>query len=150
MAEYRFQESAVIPAPPARVYGIVADYHLGHPHILPMEFHDLVVEKGGVGEGTEIRFQATLFGRTATLRAVITEPEPGRVLVESYPATGDVTTFTADPAEGGRATRMTISTVMRGRGGVAGLIERLLLPRVLRRVYVEELKRLAEVAAEQG
>ena len=60
-----------------------------------------------------------------------------------------MTTFTADPTDGGRATRMTISTVMRKRGGVAGLIERLLLPRVLRRVYVEELKLLAEVAAEQ-
>jgi hypothetical protein len=150
VADYRFEESAVLPAPPAKVYGIVADYHAGHPRILPKQFHDLVVEQGGVGEGTAIRFQATLFGRTETLRAEITEPEPGRVLVESYPETGNVTTFTADPAEGGRATRMTISTVMRGRGGVAGVIERLLLPRILRSVYAEELKRLAAVAAERG
>ena len=147
MAEYSFEQSAVIDAPPERVYGIVADYRNGHPRILPKQFHDLVVEQGGVGEGTVIRFQATLMGRTETLRGTVTEPEPGRVLVERYPDTGNVTTFTADPVDGGRATRMTISTVMQARGGVLGALERFLLPRVLRPIYVEELKRLAEVAA---
>lgn len=149
MAEYRIERSAVIEAPPERVYGIVADYRDGHPRILPKQFHDLVVEQGGVGEGAVIRFQATLVGRTATLRASITEPEPGRVLVESYPETGNVTTFTADPLDGGRATRMTISTVMQGKGGVLGAIERFLVTRALRPIYVEELERLAKVATER-
>jgi len=148
VAEYRIEESAAIAAPPARVYGIVADYHAGHPRILPRQFHDLVVEKGGVGEGTVIRFQVTVLGRTATLRGHVTEPEPGRVLVESYPENGNVTTFIADPLEGGRATRMTISTVMRGRGGILGAVERWLFTRTLRPIYVEELGLLANVAAE--
>jgi hypothetical protein len=150
VTEYRIEESAEIAAAPARVYGIVADYHAGHPRILPRAFHGLVVEKGGVGEGTIIRFQATVLGRTATLRAIVTEPEPGRVLVESYPENGNVTTFIADPIEGGRATRMTISTVMQGRGGILGAIERWLMRRTLRPIYREELRLLARVAAEQG
>lgn len=150
MAEYRIEESAEIAAAPARVYGIVADYHAGHPRILPRAFHGLVVERGGVGDGTVIRFQMTVLGRTATLRGVVTEPEPGRVLVESYPENGNVTTFTVDPIDAGRATRMTISTVMQGRGGLPGAIERWLITRTLRPIYREELRLLAKVAAEQG
>jgi hypothetical protein len=150
VAEYRIEESAKIAAPPARVYGIVADYHAGHPRILPRAFHDLVVEKGGVGDGTVIRFQVTVLGRTATLRGVVTEPEPGRVLVESYPENGNVTTFIIDPIDGGRATRMTISTIMQGRGGILGAIERWGFTRTLRPIYREELALLAKVAAEQG
>ena len=148
MAEFRIEESADIAAPPARVYAIVADYHAGHPRILPKQFHDLVVEQGGVGEGTVIRFLVTVLGRTETLRGVVTEPEPGRVLVESYPRNGNVTTFIADPLEGGRATRMTISTVMQGKNGIAGVVERWLLTRALRPIYREELGLLAKVAGQ--
>jgi polyketide cyclase/dehydrase/lipid transport protein len=149
VAAYTIEESAVIPAPPERVYGIVADYRGGHPRILPKQMHDLVVEQGGVGDGTVIRFQMTVLGGTHTLRAVITEPEPGRVLVERYPETGNVTTFIADPLDGGRATRMTISTVMRAKG-VRGAVERLLLQRILPPIYREELGLLAKVAAERS
>jgi Polyketide cyclase / dehydrase and lipid transport len=147
MADFRFERSADIAAPPQRVYGIVADYHSGHPRILPKQFHGMVVENGGIGDGTIVRFQVTLFARTQTLRARVTEPEPGRVLVEAY-QNGTVTTFTADPLHDGRATRMTITTVMPSRGGVLGAIERFVVPRVLRPIYADELTRLDAAATE--
>ncbi len=127
------------------MYGIVADYRGGHPRILRKQFHDMVVERGGIGDGTIVRFQVTLFARTQTLRAHVTEPEPGRVLVEAY-QNGTVTTFTADPLQDGGATRMTIATVMQSRGGMLGAIERFLVPRVLRRIYADELTRLEAAA----
>jgi hypothetical protein len=148
MAEYRVEASAIIDAPVERVYGIVADYRGGHPRILPPKyFTGLEVERGGVGAGTVIRFGMKVLGQTRTLRAVVSEPEPGRVLVESDPAGALVTTFTADPVVGGR-TRMTISTVGRTQPGIAGWIERWITARILPRIYRDELALLARVAAE--
>jgi hypothetical protein len=43
----------------------------------------MVGEHGGIGAGTIIRFQMSIFGRKQTVRAAITEPEPGCVLVET-------------------------------------------------------------------
>lgn len=75
--------SALIPARRERVYNILANYREGHPRILPKQFSNLVVEQGGLGAGTVIRFQMSVFGRKQTFRAEISEPEPGRVLVET-------------------------------------------------------------------
>ena len=80
---YRVSVSARIPAPSGRIYGIIADYRNGHPHILPPAFSNLEVEQGGVGAGTIIRFNVRALGRTQLFRSVVTEPEPGRVLVET-------------------------------------------------------------------
>ena len=75
--------SAVIPARRERVYSLISNYRDGHPRILPKQFSNLIVEQGGTGAGTVIRFQMSVFGMKRTFRAVITEPEPGRVLVET-------------------------------------------------------------------
>jgi len=118
MKSYQVTESALINAPAKLVYNIIADYHNGHPYILPKPyFLNLEVEQGGVGEGTVIRFQMQVLGKTETFRAVVTEPEPGRVLVESNLLQGSVTTFTVDPVEGGRYAQVTFSTELPSRGG---------------------------------
>ena len=44
---------------------------------------------------------------------------------------------------------MQISTTWDGAGGVGGLFERMLAPRVLRATYAEELKRLDAYARER-
>lgn len=81
MTEIRVAASAVMPAAPAVVYGILADYRAEHPGILPPEyFHDLTVEQGGVGAGTVIRLRMGGFGGRGTLRGRVEEPEPGRIL----------------------------------------------------------------------
>src|SRR5262245_57677012 len=111
--------SAVIDAPSAKLYAIVADYHKGHPSILPPVFSDLRVEQGGVGAGTVIRFKTTAMGTTREWHGVVSEPQPGRVLVEAYD-TGEVTIFTFEPLDEGR-TRVTFTTEW-SKGGLKGWV----------------------------
>jgi hypothetical protein len=139
MAEIHVTASAVIPAPPSIVYGLIADYRRGHPSILPPEyFQNLQVHAGGIGAGTRITFQMRVLGQTHHFFARISEPEPGRRLVERYPETGMVTTFKVDPEGAGKRSRVTITTAYT-KAGLAGWFERLVAPRFLRTVYAAEL-----------
>ena len=155
MKSYRVTESSIIDAPAELVYQTLADYRKGHPSILPKPyFLSLEVEQGGFGAGTIINFQMKVLGQTQSFRAAITEPEPGRVLVETNLEGGTVvTTFVVEPLDGKR-TEVTIDTEGATRqGGVSGSIERLLTRMVLPRIYKEELTNLARVcegAADAG
>lgn len=150
MVQIRASASAYVPAPPPPVYAILADYREGHPHILPERyFSDLVVEQGGVGAGTRIRFRMHVLGRARTMRAEVSEPEPGRILEEKDPDTGAVTTFTVEPATGGEGAMVTIETRWQG-AGIRGLVERWTAPPLLRRIYAEQLQLLAERARQAG
>jgi Polyketide cyclase / dehydrase and lipid transport len=140
--------AVVVPAPPERVYAVIADYKNGHPRILPKQFSALIVEDGGFGAGTIIRFQMSVFGKKQTFRAAITEPQPGRVLVETdLDANDAVTTFTVDPGPDPGTSHVTITTDLAVRSGIAGGIERFLSTRLLRPMYVRELELLATQAA---
>ncbi len=146
--------AARIHAAPERVYAVIADYRNGHPRIVPAEFSGLTVERGGSGAGTIIRFQMRVFGRTQTFRAAVTEPEPGRVLVEAdLDANGAVTTFTVNPGRDRGETDVTISTEVPVRAGLLGAVQRFLTTRYLRPIYVRELALLAacvEQASDSG
>ena len=145
MSEFRVEASALVPAPPPVVYGILADYRVGHPGILPPEyFRDFVVEQGGRGAGTVIRFRMVGMGTSRTTRGRVEESEPGRVLTERY-ETGAVTAFTVDPE--GAGSRVTFTTVW-SASGLRGLVEGVMAPPFLRRVYARELANLARAAAE--
>ena len=147
MATHRFSASALIHAPAQDLYAIIADYHHGHPQILPKPpFVSLAVEEGGIGAGTVIRVHMRVLGRLQMFRSVITEPEPGRVLVETND-NGYVTTFTVEPRADGQHAYVTIATEIPGRAGVLGALERWFVTRLLRPVYVKELAQLAAVAA---
>jgi hypothetical protein len=139
--------SAIIPARRERVYSLIANYHDGHPRIIPKQFSNLTVEQGGVGAGTIIRFQMSILGRKQTFRAAITEPEPGRVLVETdLDSSGAVTTFTVDPGTAPADSLVTISTELPVRSGFLGRVERVLATLLLRPIYLKELQNLARVA----
>ncbi len=90
----RCSAERVIDAPADVVYRCLADYTQHHRPgaFLPPAFSNQEVLSGGVGDGTVIRVSVSLAGRTNTMTAHISEPEPGRVLVED--ATGVRTTFT--------------------------------------------------------
>ncbi len=136
----RFSAERIVDAPAGVVYHLISDYREHHrpEGFLPPVFTDLVVERGGVGAGTVVRFTSKLGGRSQTLTASIAEPEPGRVLVETSP--GLETTFTVEPADDQRA-RVRFDTVIEA-GGLTGLMVRLLAPGMLRPVYADELERL--------
>jgi uncharacterized protein YndB with AHSA1/START domain len=136
----------VIDAPARRVYTYIADFRHHHPRFLPSAFSDLEVETGGVGAGTVHRFRMTLGGRTTDYRVRVGEPQPGRVLIESDPARRMLTTFTVDPEPDG-TTFVRIQTRW-FTDGMRGWIERLFAPRMLRKVYREELELLDRYASD--
>lgn len=148
MPDIRISHSRTIPAPAAVLYDLIADYHTGHPRILPREYFDtLEVLRGGRGAGTKIRFAMKAFGRINVETAEITEPVPGRELRETL-ASGIVTTFVVEPRGPHEAT-VTIATEY-AKAGLRGWIEKLVATRYLRAVYVAELAQLARVAAERS
>lgn len=147
MPTLRITASALLPAPPAVVYGLIADYRRGHPSILPPAyFEDLTIEAGGQGAGTRIRFTMKAFGSRQVSRAYVTEPDPGRVLVETVEGSGIVTTFTVTPAPD-QAAHVVLATDYPTRG-LRGWVETLVVPRYLKKVYAEELRLLGQRAAE--
>jgi hypothetical protein len=150
VAEILVSETAVLRAAPEVVYAIFADYVDAHPRVLPRPpFGDLVVERGGIGAGTRFRVEGLERGKMRSLTCEVTEPQPGRVLVESDVASDLVTTFTVEPSDGGRDARVTISTRWT-RGGVRGFVERMLAPRILRPVYRQELRNVEQLARERS
>ncbi len=132
--------SKQIHAPAEVIYEILADYRTRHPLILPKPyFLSLDVEEGGVGAGTIVNFKMRVLGRTQSFRSLITEPVPGRTLLETDLNSGIATRFDLSPLEKDARTKVTISTELRNRGAVEGLIAKLLL----QKIYRQELERLA-------
>jgi len=140
------EESAEFEGEADVVYEILADYEQGHPSILPKPyFTHLHVEEGGRGAGTVIRMGMKIGGKYQEAVADISEPEPGRVLEERIrDERGTTTTFIVEPRGAGRV-RVTIRTTWEV-SGLAGLVERLLAPAMLRRVYQAELANLERAA----
>lgn len=136
-----------LDAPAGTVYTCIADYREHHGRILPKVFSDLHVEEGGVGAGTVITFAMAFAGRSHTSRAYVSEPQPGHVLKERVVENNLETTFTVTPVDGGR-TRVRIETHWES-AGIRGMVERLLAPRYLRKVYAEELNLLERYARSQ-
>jgi hypothetical protein len=133
------------------VYAIFADYVESHPAILPKAyFESVTVEQGGRGAGTVVRVQMTAKGGKRAFRLVVSEPEPGRVLVEADDQAGVVTTFTVDPVDDGARSHVTIATDLRRSPGLRGWVERLANPLFLGRVYRQELALVAAYAGRAG
>ncbi len=73
------------------------------------------------------------------------EPEPGRVLQESdLDKPGEFTRFIFQPLPDGAYTRVTIATEFLASPGLTGVMERLTKPGLVRKMYQQELRNLAE------
>jgi hypothetical protein len=140
MSEFHFAAERVLDAPAAVIYHCLRDYveHHNTRGFLPPVYTDLQVLQGGVGAGTVIRFSATVGGRSSTRTQQVSEPVPGRVLVEA--GNGEGSTFTVEPL-GDNQTLVRIETVLQPRG-LEALVMPLLGARLLRPVYMDELARL--------
>jgi Polyketide cyclase / dehydrase and lipid transport len=133
-----------IAAPADRVYGYIRDFRQHHPAFLPSQFSDFEVEHGGVGAGTIHHFTLTLGGHSTTYRVRVGEPGPGNVLIESDSSRRMLTTFTVDPTVDGESI-VSIETRWY-TDGLRGVVERIVIPRMLRRVYGAELALLDRYA----
>lgn len=144
MATYPVSYTVRIAAPARRIYDILSDYHSGHPAILPPQFRNMVVVKGGRGAGTVTHFEVKAFGQTQKIRHEVFEPEPGRVLMEKDLDSETTTRFILDAVEGG--TNVTIRTDMAEKPGLAGAIEKWISKRFLLGLYKVELGKLEQAA----
>ena len=145
MSHFNAKASMVINAPPEKVYAVLSDYKQHHPAILPKPyFYRCALEQGGTGAETIIRVRMNVFGVSRDYRFVITEPEPGRVLMETDHDAGVVTTFTIDPLHNDADTRVTIATEAKTRSGPLGWIERLINPPITRSIFKKELENLRD------
>lgn len=144
------ETSRVIDARPEELYAVVSDYHVGHPAIVPKAyFTELTVEEGGVGAGTIVRVRGQVFGQEFRLRQLVTEPEPGRLLVETDTETGQESSFRFEPLNGGKQTRVTIAAKFPPSPGFKGFMERLLNPPISRRMFQQELANLEDYVRSQ-
>ena len=147
MTKYKFSVSSLIPSPSQKVYSIIADYNNGHPQILPKPpFVSLTVEKGGVGAGTVLHVKMKVMGKLQAFKTIVTEPEPGRVLVETND-TGYITTFTIDPQNDGKFSYVTFTTEITKNSSLLKKIEFFFSKQYLPLVYKKELENLAKIAA---
>jgi hypothetical protein len=135
----------IINAPAAMIYEIVADYRNGHPRILPKPyFLSLDVEEGGFGAGTIVNFKMRILGQTRSFRSLITEPDPGRVLLETDLASDVATKFAVFPLEDESRTQVTIITELQGRNRVENFVAKIML----QKIYGQELEQLARLVEE--
>ena len=147
MAQVSLAAEPAIAAPAERVYRSIAEDR-DHHRFLPPTCSDVRGEEGAVGAGTVARFQLSVGGRARGSTRRVTEPKLGRMLTEPDPGTGSVTSFTFTP--NGPGTRVRIETPWSGAGRRAGLVERFLAPRLLRRRDAEKLARLDHDARERA
>lgn len=136
-----------IDAPAHEVYRYLADPQL-HAAFLPRPFYDVEVEEGSVGAGSVILIKIDFAGGVRELRMQVTEPEPGRTLVQrDTNSSGLVTTFTVTPR--GEQALVNITASFDGESGVPGFVERIIAPRRLHRIYNQELEHFDAHAREQ-
>ena len=147
MRKLTVEQEGAVGAPAQLVYRLIADDE-HHQRFLPTGFSDFKVLEGGIGAGTLHRFTVTAGGRSREYTMRVAEPEPGRVITETDQSSSLVTSFTVAPS--GDTCRVLISTIWNGTGGVGGFFERFFAPRVLRRMYADELTRLDRYAREQA
>lgn len=141
-----FSVSLLIKSPPQIVYSIIADYHNLHPQILPKPpFVSLDVEQGGIGGGTVALVKMKIMGKLQSFRTIVTEPEPGRLLVETND-TGYITIFNVEPGNEGKYSYVTFTTQLAENSGLMKRLEFLLTKRLLIPVYKKELEKLGEIS----
>jgi uncharacterized protein YndB with AHSA1/START domain len=147
MGTIHVAQEGQIGAPADLTYRLIAD-DTHHQRFLPEGFSDFETLEGGVGAGTLHSFKIDAGRRVREYRMRVAEPEPGRVLTESDEGSSLVTTFTVTPS--GESCTVKIQTQWTGAGGIGGFFERTFAPKVMRKMYAEELAKLDAYAREQA
>lgn len=102
MGSFKVEVSRKIQAPREVLYKIISDYNEHHPQILPKPpFDKLIVTKGGVGEGTEFKFNSKMGPFDMWASSIVKEIQPGYLLEEREVQNKFVTHFTLIPEADG-------------------------------------------------
>ncbi|MFB6671204.1 SRPBCC family protein [Streptomyces sp. NPDC056390] len=142
MAQVEAITERVIAAKPDDVFDALADYSGTRAKLLPEHFSEYEVREGGDGEGTLVhwKLQATS-KRIRDCLLEVSEPTDGE-LVEKDRNSSMVTTWRVTPSGEG-ASRVVVTTVWNGAGGIGGFFEKTFAPKGLGRIYDEVLAKLA-------
>lgn len=140
-------QDGAVGAPSDLTYRLIAD-DSHHVKFLPDAITDFVVVEGGVGAGTLHRFKVNAGNRVREYLMRVDEPQPGKVLTETDQNSSLVTTFTVTPT--GNTCSVRIQTQWNGASGIGGFFERTFAPKVMRKIYADELARLDTYARSQA
>lgn len=142
MAQVEATTERIITAKAEDVFDTLADYSGTRQRLLPEHFSEYEVREGGDGEGTLVhwKLQATS-KRVRDCLLEVTEPTDGQ-LVEKDRNSSMVTTWIVTPAGEGTS-RVQVTSVWTGAGGIGGFFERTFAPKGLGRIYDAILERLA-------
>ncbi|WP_405603538.1 SRPBCC family protein [Streptomyces sp. NBC_01410] len=142
MAQVEATTERIISADAEKVFDALADYENTRAKLLPEHFSEYEVREGGDGEGTLVhwKLQATS-KRIRDCLLEVAEPTDGQ-LVEKDRNSSMVTTWTVTPAGEGRS-KVVVSSVWNGAGGIGGFFERTFAPKGLGRIYDALLAKLA-------
>ncbi|MER5396880.1 SRPBCC family protein [Streptomyces sp. NPDC002599] len=142
MAQVEATTERVIAADAEAVFDALADYDGTRRELLPEHFSEYEVREGGDGEGTLVhwKLQATS-KRVRDCLLEVSEPTDGE-LVEKDRNSSMVTTWRVTPAGEGKS-RVVVTSVWNGAGGIGGFFERTFAPKGLGRIYDAVLANLA-------
>ena len=142
MAQVEATTERVVAAQPDDVFDAQADYSGTRAKLLPEHFSEYEVREGGDGEGTLVhwKLQATS-KRVRDCLLEVSEPTDGE-LVEKDRNSSMVTTWRVTPAGEGRS-RVVVTTVWNGAGGIGGFFEKTFAPKGLARIHDAVLAKLA-------
>ncbi|KAB1149845.1 SRPBCC family protein [Streptomyces luteolifulvus] len=142
MAQVEATTERVVAADAEKVFDALADYAGTRSKLLSEHFSEYEVREGGDGEGTVVhwKLQATS-KRVRDCLLEVSEPTDGE-LVEKDRNSSMVTTWRVTPAGEGRS-RVVVTTVWKGAGGIGGFFEKTFAPKGLGRIYDAVLARLA-------
>jgi polyketide cyclase/dehydrase/lipid transport protein len=145
MAQVEATTQREIAATTQTVFDTLADYREGRPKLLPENYSEYEVREGGDGAGTLVhwKLQATK-KRVRDCLLEVTEPAEGE-LVEKDRNSSMVTTWRVTPGAGEGTSRVTVTTVWNGAGGIGGFFEKTFAPAGLKRIYDGVLAKLPDV-----
>ncbi|MEU9417155.1 SRPBCC family protein [Streptomyces sp. NPDC048272] len=142
MAQVEATTERIIAADAETVFDALADYAGTRGKLLPEHYSEYEVREGGDGAGTLVhwKLQATS-KRVRDCLLEVSEPTDGQ-LVEKDRNSSMVTTWTVTPAGEGKS-KVVVSTVWNGAGGIGGFFERTFAPKGLARIHDTLLANLA-------
>ena len=142
MAQVEATTERIVAADAETVFDALADYNGTRAKVLSEQFSEYEVREGGDGEGTLVhwKLQATS-KRVRDCLLEVSEPTDGE-LVEKDRNSSMVTTWRVTPAGEGKS-RVVVTSVWNGAGGIGGFFERTFAPKGLARIYDAVLDKLA-------